>query len=91
MSFKNKYLCVFLLQTLATAVVHAQTPSTSSGQAASTGSGQAFPSKTLRIIVGFPPGGATDITARAVAQKLTESIGRFGLNYKWGSPLVARY
>ena len=23
--------------------------------------------------------------------KLTESIGRFGLNYKWGSPLVARY
>jgi len=23
--------------------------------------------------------------------KLTESIGRFGLNYKWGSPVVARY
>ena len=68
MSFKNNYLCVFLLQTLATAVVHAQTPPTSSGQA--------FPVKALRIIVGFPPGGATDITARAVAQKLTESIGQ---------------
>jgi hypothetical protein len=23
--------------------------------------------------------------------KLTESIGRLGLNYKWGSPVVARY
>lgn len=39
-------------------------------------SAQGFPSKTLRIIVGFPPGGATDITARAIAQKLTESIGQ---------------
>lgn len=45
-------------------------------QTASTGSGQAFPSRTLRIIVGFPPGGATDITARAIAQKLSESIGQ---------------
>jgi len=37
---------------------------------------QGFPAKTLRIIVGFPPGGATDVAARAVAQKLTESIGQ---------------
>ena len=37
---------------------------------------QTFPYRTLRIIVGFPPGGATDITARAIAQKLSESIGQ---------------
>ena len=32
-----------------------------------------FPSKPIRIIVGFTPGGGPDITARYVAQKLTES------------------
>ncbi|HTD89836.1 MAG TPA: tripartite tricarboxylate transporter substrate binding protein [Burkholderiales bacterium] len=37
---------------------------------------QPFPAKPIRIIIGFPPGGATDIAARAVAQKLTESVGQ---------------
>lgn len=37
---------------------------------------QTFPVKPLRIVIGFTPGGATDITARAVAQKLTESVGQ---------------
>ena len=37
---------------------------------------QPFPTKPIRIIVGFPPGGATDIAARAIAQKLTESMGQ---------------
>ena len=35
-----------------------------------------WPSRPLRIISGFAPGGATDITARAAAQKLTESLGQ---------------
>jgi tripartite-type tricarboxylate transporter receptor subunit TctC len=37
---------------------------------------QAFPSKTIRWIVAFPPGGATDIVARMAAAKLTESLGQ---------------
>jgi len=52
----------------AAAAAHAQTPST--------GSAQTFPAKPMRIVLGFTPGGATDITARAVAQKLTESMGQ---------------
>ena len=35
-----------------------------------------WPSRPLRIISGFAPGGATDIAARAAAQKLTESLGQ---------------
>ena len=34
---------------------------------------QQYPAKTVRLIVGFPPGGDTDIVSRIVAQKLTEA------------------
>ena len=32
-----------------------------------------YPAKTVRIVVGFSPGGSTDVTARIVAQKMSES------------------
>jgi tripartite-type tricarboxylate transporter receptor subunit TctC len=35
----------------------------------------AYPSKPIRLIVGFTPGSATDITARMFAQKFTEAWG----------------
>jgi len=36
---------------------------------------QTYPSKPIRLVVGFTAGGASDITARIVGQKLTEYFG----------------
>jgi tripartite-type tricarboxylate transporter receptor subunit TctC len=41
-----------------------------------TAQAQAYPSKPIRWIVPFPPGGSTDLLARVVGQKLTESWGQ---------------
>lgn len=32
-----------------------------------------YPAKTIRMVVGFPPGGGTDVMARLVAPKMAES------------------
>src|SRR5712671_670123 len=37
---------------------------------------QSFPSKPLRIIVPFPAGGTTDIVARLVGQRMSETMGQ---------------
>ena len=43
--------------------------------AALSGAAFAQPSKTIRILVGFPPGGGTDAIARALAEKLKDELG----------------
>jgi tripartite-type tricarboxylate transporter receptor subunit TctC len=47
--------------------------STGGACAAAADPASVYPSRPIRIIVGFTPGGGPDITARYVAQKLTES------------------
>ncbi|MFY9317148.1 MAG: tripartite tricarboxylate transporter substrate binding protein [Burkholderiales bacterium] len=37
---------------------------------------QTYPAKPVRMIVGFPPGGGTDVVARVISQKLTEWWGQ---------------
>lgn len=37
---------------------------------------QAWPAKPIRIIVPYPPGGFTDVTARLIGQKLQERLGQ---------------
>ncbi len=66
-------------------------------QSTSTGSGQAYPSKPIRMIVPYAPGGGVDIIARATAQELTKRIGqqvmvdnRTGAGGNVGSDLVAK-
>ncbi len=40
---------------------------------------QSYPNKPVKLIVPFPPGGGTDILARPIAQKLSET---------WGQPVI---
>ena len=58
---------------------------------------QSYPSRAVRVIVPFPPGGGTDIISRTVAQKLSEGWGqpvvvdnRSGANGLIGTELAAR-
>ena len=58
---------------------------------------QAWPSKPIRLVVPYPPGGSTDLLGRAVAAKLGEALGqqvivdnRGGANGTLGSDMVAR-
>jgi tripartite-type tricarboxylate transporter receptor subunit TctC len=38
--------------------------------------GQQYPAKPIRMIIGFPPGGGTDIIGRIVAQRLSDVLGQ---------------
>ncbi len=40
------------------------------------GSARNFPERPIRLVVGFPPGGATDILARILSQHMPEAVGQ---------------
>ena len=58
---------------------------------------QSFPSKPIRVVVPFPPGGGTDIVARTVTPKMAEILGqpfivenRAGAGGNIGTEVVAK-
>ena len=58
---------------------------------------QTYPTKPIRIVVPWPPGGGTDLVARTVAQKMNETLGqtavvdnRAGANGIIGADLAAK-
>ena len=44
---------------------------------------QPYPNHPVKMIVPFAPGGATDVLARMVGAKLTESWGQQVVEYQW--------
>jgi tripartite-type tricarboxylate transporter receptor subunit TctC len=60
----NRYSCTLLAGAIAAAL-----PVMALAQSA-------YPTKPIRLIVAFPPGGSTDIVARLVGQKLSERVGQ---------------
>jgi len=60
-------------------------------------SAQVYPSKSVRIIVPYPPGGTVDVVARVLATRLSEQMGsqfvvenRAGANGMTGSDMVSK-
>src|SRR5438270_2160086 len=66
----NRMMASILAATLAAALSAGATSAGAAEKAAD------YPSNTIRIVVGFTPGGGSDITARTVAEKLSQKWGK---------------
>ena len=84
MEFLQRMLCAFALVLCAFGVANIAVA-------------QSYPNKSIRIIVPYPPGGATDVMARLIGQKLNESWqqvvvvdNRPGASGTVGSEIVAK-
>ena len=71
--------------------------SDAAAQSASAASAQAWPTRPVRLVVPFPPGGATDVNARMIAKEVENVLGqplvidnRGGANAIIGSDIVAK-
>ena len=64
---------------------------------AQTSPAQSWPTRSVRLVVAFPPGGAADLLARLIGQSLSETLGqpvvienKGGANGNIGGEVVAR-
>jgi tripartite-type tricarboxylate transporter receptor subunit TctC len=80
-----------------TGMIAAAVAATFASGAAAAASGDAYPTRPIRIIVAYTPAGTTDILARLIGQKMTESWGqsvivenRPGANGNIGTEIAAR-
>ena len=91
MTTPSRYLRVMLVAVAAAAAASA------AAQPAVKKEDASFPTRPIRIVVPFPPGGTTDVVARIVAQRMGESTGqpvivdnRGGAGGSLGADLVAK-
>ncbi|SFC10188.1 Tripartite-type tricarboxylate transporter, receptor component TctC [Polaromonas sp. OV174] len=67
------------------------------GMGAASAQSQSWPAKPIRLVVPYPPGGSSDIIARAIAQPLSEALkqpvivdNKAGANGNLGADIVAK-
>ena len=67
---------MFLKQIVMISLGYAASAGVAIAQTAATGSGQAFPTRTIRAIVPYAPGGSTDVVMRILAPRMSEMLGQ---------------
>src|SRR6266700_3893648 len=70
---KNRRICMFSRRTAIGMVATGASALLASARRASAAD---YPARPVRFLVGYPPGGATDIIARLIGQRLSEKLGQ---------------